>query len=42
MGVQFSDARTKTEDRKAGHPFGDRDKPDILHVQVYREHHLDV
>jgi len=42
MGVQFSDARTKTEDRKAGHPFGDRDKSDVLHIQVHREHHLDV
>jgi len=42
MGVQFSDARVEAEDRKAGHPFGNRDQPNILHVQVHRKHHLDV
>jgi len=34
MGVQFVDAQVETEDREAGHPFGDRDKPDVLHIQV--------
>jgi len=42
MGVQFIDARVETKDRKAGHSFGDRDQPDVLHVQVHREHHMDV
>ena len=42
MGVQFADARAEAEDRKAGHPVGNRDQPNILHVQVHREHHLDV
>ena len=42
MGVQFADAGVEAEDREASHPFGDRDQPDVLHVQVHREHHLDV
>jgi len=42
MGVQFTDARFETKDRKTGHPFGDRDQSDVLHIQVNREHHLDV
>jgi len=42
MGVQFLDARVEAQDRKAGHPVGDRDQPDILHVQVHRECHMDV
>jgi len=42
MGVQFADARVEAEDRKAGHPVGNRDQPDVLHIQVHREHHLDV
>jgi len=42
MGIQFLDARVEAQDREAGHPVGDRDQPDVLHVQVHREHHLDV
>jgi len=42
MGVQFPYARVETQDRKTGHPIGDRDQPDVLHIQVHREHHLDV
>jgi len=42
MGVQFLDARVETKDRKTGHPVGDSDQPDVLHIQVHREHHMDV
>ena len=42
MGVQFADARVETKDRETGHPFVNRDQPNLFHIQVNRERHLDV